>query len=74
MEDRLKYLLSVVIDLVKFAETKNAALLVVPSGLVLMLIDHFPDRTIPPMSEYVFGWVESLSGVQIMEANTAKNS
>jgi hypothetical protein len=44
MEDRLKFLLTIVSDLVKFAETKNAALLVSASGMVLMLIDHFPDK------------------------------
>lgn len=45
MEDRLKYILSLCIDWVKYAEKKNAALLVAASGLVLSLVGRFPDKT-----------------------------
>lgn len=45
MEDRLKYILGLCIDWVKYAEKKNAALLVAASGLVLSLVGHFPDKT-----------------------------
>ncbi|NOT95985.1 MAG: hypothetical protein HOP00_06730 [Nitrospira sp.] len=45
MEDRLKYVLDLCIDWVKYAEKKNAALLVAASGLVLSLVGHFPDKT-----------------------------
>lgn len=47
MEDRLKYILGHCIDWVKYAEKKNAALLVAASGLVLSLVGHFPDKTSP---------------------------
>jgi hypothetical protein len=47
MEDRLKYILILCIDWVKYAEKKNAALLVAASGLVLSLAGHFPDKTSP---------------------------
>lgn len=45
MEERLRYVLSLCIDWVKYAEKKNAALLVASSGLVLSLIGRFPDKT-----------------------------
>lgn len=45
MEDRLKYILGLGIDWVKYAEKKNVALLVAASGLVLSLIGRFPDKT-----------------------------
>ncbi len=48
MEDRLKYILGLCIDWVKYAEKKNAALLVATSGLVVSLIGYFPDKTSSP--------------------------
>lgn len=45
MEDRLKYIFGVVSDWLKFAEAKNAALLVAASALVLALFEHFPDQS-----------------------------
>jgi hypothetical protein len=45
MEDRLRYILGLCIDWVKYAERKNAALLVAASGLVLSLIGYFPTKT-----------------------------
>jgi hypothetical protein len=45
MEDRLRYILGLCIDWVKYAEKKNAALLVAASGLVVSLIGRFPDKT-----------------------------
>ena len=44
MEDRLKYILDLCIEWVKYAEKKNAALLMAASGLVLALAGHFPDK------------------------------
>lgn len=60
MEERLKYLLSLNSDWVKFAETKNAALLVAASGLVLMLLDHYPARTLASGVRACF-WVGGVS-------------
>lgn len=60
MEDRLKYLLTLMSDLVRFAETKNAALLVAASGLVLMLIDHFPDKAVTSNVRACF-WIGTVS-------------
>jgi len=45
MEERLKYILGLCIEWVKYAEKKNAALLVAASGLVLSIVGHFPDKT-----------------------------
>ncbi len=45
MEDRLKHILGLCIEWVKYAEKKNAALLVAASGLVLSLAGRFPDKT-----------------------------
>jgi hypothetical protein len=45
MEDRLKYILGSVNEWLKFAEAKNAALLVATSALVLALVDYLPDKT-----------------------------
>lgn len=47
MEDRLRYILGLCVEWVKYAEKKNAALLVAASGLVLSLLGRFPDKTSP---------------------------
>jgi hypothetical protein len=60
MEDRLKYLLSLISDLVKFAEAKNAALFVAASGLLLMLIDHYPDKSVASIVRACF-WIGGAS-------------
>jgi hypothetical protein len=60
MEERLKYLLSLNSDWVKFAEAKNAGLLVATSGLVLMLLDHYPGKTFPTTVQACF-WVGGVS-------------
>jgi hypothetical protein len=61
MEDRLRFILGLCIDWVKFAETKNAALLVAASGLILMLIDHFPDKTVVTSNVRACFWVGGVS-------------
>jgi len=45
MEDRLRYILGLCVEWVKYAEKKNAALLVASSGLILSLLGRFPDKT-----------------------------
>lgn len=63
MEDRLKYILGLCIDWVKYGEKKNAALLVAASGLLLSLIGRFPDKTAPSSIRACF-WIgcASLTG------------
>lgn len=48
MEDRLRYIFGLVNDWLKFAETKNAALVVAVSALLVVVCDHFPDAHATP--------------------------
>lgn len=60
MEERLRYLLSLNSNWVKFAEAKNAGLLAAASGVVFMLIDHYPAKTFPDAVRAFF-WVGGVS-------------
>ena len=48
MEDRLKHIFGVVNEWLKFAEAKNAALLVAVAALSKPVLDHFPDKAALP--------------------------
>jgi Family of unknown function (DUF5706) len=47
MEDRLKYIFGIVNDWLKFAETKNAALVVAVCAASVPICDHFPSTGEP---------------------------
>src|SRR5689334_3447658 len=52
MEDRLKYVAGLVNDWLRYAETKNAGLLVASGTLLKLITDHFPPRTAGPVIYY----------------------
>ena len=56
----MKYILGLCIDWVKYAEKKNAGLLVAASGLVLSLAGRFPDKTSPSGIRACF-WIGCVS-------------
>lgn len=52
MEERLKYVVGLVNDWLRYAETKNAGLLVASGTLLKLATDHFPPRTDGPVIFY----------------------
>lgn len=67
MEDRLRMILGLVNDWVKFAEAKNAALLAATSAIVLGILTAL--EAFPPLPWWLLGYVYLATGAIVLAAS-----